>query len=202
MRAATGVEATVAALAKSLPCPASILPDFLVAFASTDPKRIDEMVLAIQTDKSPVLVRTRVVYEWLRALKALNPAYANVEIDDSMETHQALADLPRAIINGASLIVSAVAESLDRRGAEEADDVAQVRGDSGVPDLPNRDQQPLIFLLFNQVPQERAHPSHSASRVLMQTLGAVRSTNGTKRQRPTRLQPRPDRAPWQQWPTC
>ena len=71
MRAATGVEATVAALAKSLPCPASILPDFLVAFASTGPKRIDEMVLAIQTDKSPVLVRTRVVYEWLRALKAL-----------------------------------------------------------------------------------------------------------------------------------
>jgi len=70
---------------------------------------------------------TQVVYDWLRALKAVNPLYADIVIDDSEATMLALHALPGQLVDMARVADSSHVNDVEDRARERADDVARVR---------------------------------------------------------------------------
>ena len=70
---------------------------------------------------------TQVVYDWLRALKAVNPLYADIVIDDSEATMLALHALPGQLVDMARVADSSHVNDVEDRARERADDIARVR---------------------------------------------------------------------------
>lgn len=67
-------------------------------------------------------VRADVVYKWLKALKVLNPYYRDVEIDESLETFQALEELPLNLMRKATIVTDTKEIIVDKIIGKEVSD--------------------------------------------------------------------------------
>lgn len=64
------------------------------------------------------VLRPDVVYQWLRAWKAVgNPYYAHIEIDDSVQMSEALGQLPQALVDDAVILDDQTTITLNERTA-------------------------------------------------------------------------------------
>ena len=101
-----------------LPRPSIVEHYFSVVFIGA---RVDwDMTLIATHFKVKGLeVRTAVIYMWLKAKKALDPLYNNIEIDESPEMIAALEAIPRMLIDTATIINEDMENAIESLISEE-----------------------------------------------------------------------------------
>ena len=73
------------------------------------------------------------MYDWLRALKEVNPLYANIVIDESLATAEAMTNMAAMLVADARIIDDEAVCTVETVAQLRADDVAHVRNHAPEP---------------------------------------------------------------------
>ena len=73
------------------------------------------------------------MYDWLRALKEVNPLYANIVIDESPATAEAMTNMAATLVVDARIIDDEAVCNVETVAQLRADDVAHVRNHAPEP---------------------------------------------------------------------
>ena len=73
------------------------------------------------------------MYDWLRALKEVNPLYANIVIDESPATAEAMTNMAATLVADARIIDDEAVCNVETVAQLRADDVAHVRNHAPEP---------------------------------------------------------------------
>ena len=73
------------------------------------------------------------MYDWLRALKEVNPLYANIVIDESLATAEAMTNMAAMLVADARIIDDEAVCNVETVAQLRADDVAHVRNHAPEP---------------------------------------------------------------------
>ena len=84
--------------------------------------------------------------EWLSALKALNPFYANIIIDKSACLKQKLNQTIENLVDKPRIISSELEIAMEEVAAEEREATSEIVCDAPVADNSRSDQLPMSFL--------------------------------------------------------
>ena len=73
------------------------------------------------------------MYDWLRALKEVNPLYANIVINESLATAEAMTNMAATLVADARIIDDEAVCNVETVAQLRADDVAHVRNHAPEP---------------------------------------------------------------------
>ena len=91
-------------------------------------------------------MRFEVVIEWLRALKALNPFYHNIIIDESSSSQEKLNEAIKECVEKPRVISNELELAMEEIAAEERAATSELICESPIAEESVQDQLPMSFL--------------------------------------------------------